>query len=124
MYDDSTRHLAYVNCGHNPPVLLRRQGVVERLPATALVIGLFDSWDCSVGHVELGPGDVLAVFSDGITEAASGDEEFGEARFIDELRSGMRLSERELLRSILASVQQFSAGNQSDDLTLLIARGI
>jgi phosphoserine phosphatase RsbU/P len=124
MYDDSTRHLAYVNCGHNPPVLLRRQGGVERLTATALVIGLFDTWNCSVGHVDLGPGDVLAIFSDGITEAARAEEEFGEARFIDELRSGMGRSETDLLRSILANVQQFSAGNQSDDLTLVIARGI
>lgn len=124
MYDDSTRHLDYVNCGHNPPVLLRREGGVERLTATALVIGLFDKWDCSVGHVQLGPGDLLAIFSDGITEAARGEEEFGEARFIDELRSGIGRSETDLVTTILASVQQFSAGNQSDDLTLLIARGL
>ena len=124
MYDDATRQLTYVNCGHNPPVLLRREGAVERLTATALVIGLFDKWDCSVGHVELGPGDLLAIFSDGITEAARGEEEFGEARFIDELRSGSGRSETDLVTTILASVQQFSAGNQTDDLTLLIARGL
>jgi len=124
MYDGATRQLTYVNCGHNPPVLLRREGAVERLTATALVIGLFDKWDCSVGHVELGPGDLLAIFSDGITEAARGEEEFGEARFIDELRSGSGRSETDLVTTILASVQQFSAGNQTDDLTLLIARGL
>lgn len=123
MYDDSTRHLAYVNCGHNPPVLLRREGGVERLTATALVIGLFDQWDCKVGHTQLSPGDLLAIFSDGITEAARGEEEFGEARFIDELRSGGGRSEGDLVMAILASVQQFSAGNQTDDLTLVIARG-
>ena len=123
MYDDATRHLDYVNCGHNAPVLLRRDGGVERLTATALVIGLFDPWDCTVGQVQLDSGDLLAIFSDGITEAARGEEEFGEARFIGELRSGAGRSEADLVTAILASVQQFSGGNQTDDLTLVIARG-
>jgi serine phosphatase RsbU (regulator of sigma subunit) len=122
IYDDSTRRLVYVNCGHNPPVWLRANGTVERLPATALVIGAFEPWDCSAVQVQLAPGDLLAVFSDGVTEAVRGEDEFGEARLIDALRAHSQLPVHELVDTILASVQQFSAGAQYDDLTLLIAR--
>ncbi|MBZ5592872.1 MAG: SpoIIE family protein phosphatase [Acidobacteriia bacterium] len=123
MYDDATRGLCYVNCGHNPPVLLRCDGTVERLKATALVIGIFDRWECSVRQVQLGPGDVLAIFSDGVTEAMRGEEEFGEERFIDELRARVGLPVSEMVAAILGSVQEFSEGTQSDDLTLVIVRG-
>ncbi|HVP48265.1 MAG TPA: SpoIIE family protein phosphatase [Bryobacteraceae bacterium] len=123
MYDDATRGLSYVNCGHNPPVLLRGDGTMERLKATALVIGIFERWECSVRQVQLGPGDVLAIFSDGVTEAMRGEEEFGEERFIDELRLRWRLPVSEMVGAILGSVQEFSEGTQSDDLTLVIVRG-
>jgi serine phosphatase RsbU (regulator of sigma subunit) len=123
IYDDSTREFDYVNCGHNPPVLLRCDGTVERLKATALVIGMFERWECSVKQVQLCPGDVLAIFSDGVTEAMRGEEEFGEARFIDELRLRWRLPVSEMVGAILESVQEFSEGTQSDDLTLVIGRG-
>ena len=123
VYDDTTRGLDYVNCGHNPPVLPRQDGGMERLQATALVIGLFDEWECSVGHVHIGPGDLLAIFSDGVPEAMRGEEEFGEARFIEELRAWSRLPVSEMVTAILGSVQGFSEGKQSDDLTLVIVRG-
>ncbi|HUJ23394.1 MAG TPA: SpoIIE family protein phosphatase, partial [Bryobacteraceae bacterium] len=79
-------------------------------------------WDCSAEERELGPGDLLAVFSDGVTEAACNEEEFGETRLIDELLARRRLPVNEIITAILGSVQEFSAGAQSDDLTLLIAR--
>lgn len=122
IYDDRTRRLDYVNCGHNPPVWLRRDGSVERLPATATVIGAFEKFDCGVERVQLGPGDLLVIFSDGVTEAARGDQEFGELRLIEELRACGSLPVNEVVTKILNSVQEFSAGTQSDDLTLLIAR--
>src|SRR5271169_4859521 len=59
VYDDETQQLRYVNCGHNPPVLLRADGSVERLGATATVLGLFEVWDCSVAELQLTQGDVL-----------------------------------------------------------------
>ncbi len=52
-YSDATRTLHYVNCGHNPPMLLRKAGAVERLDATATVLGLFSDWQCSVAEVRL-----------------------------------------------------------------------
>jgi len=121
-YDDGTRRLSYVNCGHNPPILLRQDGAVERLPPTATVIGLFEKWQSTVPQVELASGDLLAIFSDGVTEATRGDEEFGEARLLHELKAASRLPVDEIITAIFTRVQQFNTGPQYDDLTLLVAR--
>jgi len=62
------------------------------------------------------------VYSDGVTEANRGEEEFGEARLIDELRVNRRRPVAEIVPAVLASVQQFSTGDQYDDFTLLAAK--
>ena len=122
IYDDLARELQYVNCGHNPPVWLRRDGSVARLEATATVIGAFDGWQGTAGHAQFEPGDLLVVFSDGVTEAPRGDDEFGERRLIDELLARNGDSVDAIVSGILCSVQAFSDGAQADDLTLLVAR--
>ena len=122
IYDDSTRQMVYVNCGHNPPVWLHQNGSVQRLASTATVIGLFEQWECSVEQIRLDSGDLLVIFSDGVTEAAHNEEEYGEARLIHKLQACRHLPANEIVQAILASVQKFSAGTQSDDLTLLIAK--
>ncbi len=122
IYNDAVRELIYSNCGHNPPMLVRQGGAVERLEATATVVGLFERWICDTGRVRMAPGDLLAVFSDGVSEAMRGEEEFGEARLLEALRSEIGRPAGEMVERILAQVQEFSAGVLSDDLTLLIAR--
>ncbi|HUK88671.1 MAG TPA: SpoIIE family protein phosphatase [Terriglobales bacterium] len=122
VYDDATRRLRYVNCGHNPPLLLRGESV-ERLAATVTVLGLFEKWKCTVAEAHLAPGDVLAIYTDGIVEAMNaGQEEFGEAALLRVLRENPRLDAASLLAAVVAAVQRFSAGEQSDDLTLLVGR--
>ena len=111
-----------MNCGHNAPILLRADGGVQRLSATATVVGVFEQWECEVEKTRLAPGDLLAIFSDGVTEAARGEEEYGEARLIGKLRECRELPANEIVRSVFASVQEFGAGVQSDDLTLVIAK--
>jgi sigma-B regulation protein RsbU (phosphoserine phosphatase) len=124
VYDDAGRCLRYVNCGHNPPVLLGcAGGDPVRLVPTAPAVGLFEQWEAAVAEAVVGPGDLLAVFSDGVTEATCGDEEFGEARFVDALRALGPRPAAEIVDAILSDVQQFSAGTPSDDLTLLVLRG-
>ena len=122
IYDDATRHLRYVNCGHNPPILFRTNGDLERLRATATVLGLFEEWDCTVAECELAPGDVLVLYTDGISEAGPNEqEEFGEERLIVTIRNHQRQSAGEILDNILSEVQQFSLSRQADDMTLIVA---
>jgi len=123
IYSDAARELLYVNCGHNPPVWLRRDGAVTRLESTATVLGAFGHWRGSAGRAQMQPGDLLVIFSDGVTEAVRGDEEFGEERLIGELRHLRNDSADTIVSRILGRVQEFSAGAQSDDLTLLVAHG-
>ena len=106
------------------PIWLHHDGTVQRLSATATVVGLFERWEGSVAQITLGPGDLLAVFSDGITEATHDQEEYGEARLIEEMRAHPDLAQDALIEAVLADVQRFSTGPQADDLTLLIVRAL
>ena len=87
-----------------------------------MVIGLFEKWDCGAREIQLEPGDLLAIFSDGVTEAMRGEEEFGEARLMEDLRRSRGLPVEQIVTSVFNDVQEFSQGNQSDDLTLVVAR--
>jgi serine phosphatase RsbU (regulator of sigma subunit) len=122
-YDDDSRRLRYANCGHVPPMLLRHDGRVERLDVTAGAIGLFDEWSGSAAEVSLDSGDLLAVFSDGVTEAMSRDgEEFGEAR-LRELLADLRSQPlQQIVERLVGEVAAFSGGEQTDDLTLVVVR--
>jgi serine phosphatase RsbU (regulator of sigma subunit) len=112
-----------VNCGHSPPVLLRADGTVERLTVTAGAIGLFDGWACSVRDVTLGRGDLLTIFSDGVTEATSDlGEEFGEDRLLEILTAHRSRPLAEILVRLVDNVREFEA-EQHDDLTLVLVRG-
>jgi len=124
VYDDVDRSLRYVNCGHNPPVLMRTDGAVERLTATATVVGMFEQWESTVVRIGLAPGDVVAIFSDGVTEATRENEEFGEDRLLGILRAQRCSPAAEIVRTILEEVERFGAGAQSDDLTLLVLRSL
>jgi len=122
-YDDATRRLSYVNCGHLPPLLLRAGGQLERLTATTTVLGLFEKWECSVAEVQLAPGDTLVLYTDGVTEAESIEgEEFGESRLAETLRAHRNLPVDPLLKTIVATVQEFSGLEQADDITLVVTR--
>jgi len=124
LYDDRTRLLRYVNCGHNPPMLLRANGSMERLTATATVLGLFEEWNCTVAERDLASDDVLVIYTDGISEAGPNEEEeFGEERLMTTIRKHARQPAAEVLDNILSDVQQLSRGRQADDMTLIVARG-
>jgi serine phosphatase RsbU (regulator of sigma subunit) len=103
-------------------MLLRADGSVERLEATATVIGMFETWECAASEIEMAPADLLAISSDGVTEAMLGEEEFGESRFLDALRRTRQLPLEQVVTAVFTAVQRFSAGYQSDDLTLVVAR--
>lgn len=122
-YDDTNRCLRYANCGHNAPLLLRADGTIERLHATTTVLGLFREWECPTRSACVNPGDLLIVYTDGITEAPNNlGQEYGEARLTEAVLSLRDLPVEGLLAGIQASVQQFGGGDQADDLTLVIGR--
>jgi serine phosphatase RsbU (regulator of sigma subunit) len=122
-YDDATRRLRYVNCGHLSGLLLRRDGNVLQLDSTSTLLGLFNEWDCSMREQELSPGDVLALYTDGISEASDEQgEEFGERWLIDALRQHRDLSCQGLLTAIVDEVQRFTSQEQHDDITAIVAK--
>jgi serine phosphatase RsbU (regulator of sigma subunit)/catechol 2,3-dioxygenase-like lactoylglutathione lyase family enzyme len=124
-YDDATSRLRYANCGHLPALLLHSDNSVERLEATATVMGVFKDWDCTIGECQLHPGDTLVLYTDGITETYdSADEQFGEQRLIEALRRHCESSSQSALSSIVDEVQRFSPYEQHDDITLIIAKHI
>jgi serine phosphatase RsbU (regulator of sigma subunit) len=122
-FDDATGRLRYANCGHLPGLVLRVDGHLERLESTAVVLGLFDSWVCRTRECELLPGDLLAIYTDGITEACDDrDEEFGEERLVDVLQAHRHQAPGDLVAAILDDVRRFSPQEQRDDMTLIVAR--
>jgi len=122
-YNDKTRLLRYANCGHHAPVLLSNNGV-ERLDSTCTVLGLFKEWRCSIAERQLLPGDILALYTDGVTEAFNhSGEEFGEQRLIEALQRNRERPSQALLAAIVDEVQQFSSREvQHDDITLVVAK--
>jgi serine phosphatase RsbU (regulator of sigma subunit) len=124
-YQESTRSIGYGNCGHNPPFLFHKHGVVERLDATATVLGMFDEWDCSMREVTVWPGDTLLLFSDGVTEARNREGvEFGEGRLFELIATHGHLSAGQLAETIAASANAFGCGAQHDDITVVAARAV
>jgi sigma-B regulation protein RsbU (phosphoserine phosphatase) len=115
--------LVYCNAGHNPPVLLQRRGVT-RLETGGLILGLFPQATYDEETLALEDGDLLVVFSDGVTEAfnAAG-EEFGEPQMLACLEGHRGCEPAILLQKILSAVQTFAASAaQSDDVTALVLR--
>jgi len=124
-YDDARHALRYVNCGHYPPLVVRAGEGVTRLDSTATVLGLFDRVEVAVGEVELAPGDLLAIFSDGVIEARGRDgEEFGEQRLLRLLRKNREREIAEMPPALSDSLMAYAAFGQEDDLTLVVARAV
>src|SRR5262245_7232094 len=122
-YHDRTRRLHYVNCGHLPPILLRRDGALERLDPNSTVLGMFRHWECADAEVELSPGDTLLLCTDGITDTINDDGcDFGERRLVQALRAKCHLPVELLVQGVLEKVSQFGMREQKDDITVVAAR--
>jgi sigma-B regulation protein RsbU (phosphoserine phosphatase) len=122
-FDEAAGALRYVNCGHNPPLLLRADGRGERLSPTAPALGLLERWSGAEARVTLGAGDTLLLYTDGATEATGPEgEEFGEARLEAALRDNAGRSLEAIRRGLLAAIEAFCGRVPRDDLTLVLAR--
>ena len=96
---------------------------MKQLDATSTLLGLFGEWDRSMREQEVSPGDVLALYTDGITEASDQrGEEFGERNLVEALLRYRGLSCQALLTALVDEVRRFSPEEQSDDITAIIAK--
>ncbi len=124
-YDDRTRRLRYINCAQVAPILLRATGQIERLEATALMLGAFPQWSCREQQIDLNPGDILVICSDGVTEAGiERGNDFGEPRLLSLLRENRGDSAAVLVEKILDAVSGFSGASRSDDVTIVALRAV
>ena len=115
--------MRYANCGHLAGVVLRRNGSVALLESTATVLGLFEQWECSIGEHQCRAGDVIALYTDGITESEDDQgREFGFEGLVKALRSYRKLPPCDIVRSIVDEVVKFSPDEQHDDITLIVAK--
>ena len=122
--DGASGRLVYSNAGHNAPLVIGADGAVTRLEAGGLILGIFEDAAYETGEVTLAPGDRLVLFTDGVTEAMDErDEQWGEERLVELVRSGADLDGAALVARIVEAVRRFEGGRgASDDVTLIVAR--
>ncbi|PKG31984.1 PP2C family protein-serine/threonine phosphatase [Methanoregula sp.] len=123
--DKETHTLTYVNAGHNPPLVLRKKtGEIEELELTGMAVGAMGDAEYTQAEVPLAPGDVMVLYTDGITEAVNDREEmFDLPRLIEAIRNNSSLSSKEIADEIIRSVFSFSGTQpQFDDITLMVVK--
>lgn len=124
--DPATGKLRYINAGHNPPLIGRSTGMIEQLSSGGFPLGILPSAEFEVGETHLGNGEVLIVYSDGVSEANNlQEEEFGLDRLTEVVRRNLTSSAagiRDRVESALSSFTQTAPAN--DDITLVIVKRV
>jgi len=124
-FTPSSRTLAYINAGHNPPILLRSSGrSLEYLSNGGLPLGIMAEAPYESGMVTLEPGDWLAIFTDGLVEAMNRTgEEYGEHRVLSVLNAGTSATPDEMLRRLMSDLDTFVGETaQHDDVTCMLVK--
>lgn len=123
--DPATGQLNYCNAGHNPPLIVRADGRVERLGSGGIVLGILPMFPYEAESVTLGPGDIAVLYSDGVTEnfAPDRDEEFGEDRLADVIAANRNQPIDAMIRQVRMAVNTFTNNAPPpDDFTLVLIR--
>jgi serine phosphatase RsbU (regulator of sigma subunit)/pSer/pThr/pTyr-binding forkhead associated (FHA) protein len=121
----STGVMNYVNAGHNSPVIVHHDTRVEHLEATGPILGILPKVEYHEKVAQLDPGDIVVMFSDGVTEACrpDADEDFGEQRLATILAEFKECSAKQIVGAIQQRLQAFLQGTPpADDVTLVVAR--
>jgi phosphoserine phosphatase RsbU/P len=122
-YDPSTRRLTYSNGGHLPPLVISEDGSVQRLEVGGAVVGLLDGLEYEEATVQLEPGDLLVIYTDGLTEPEQNGEDFGEQRLLDFVRAHRDEPLTVLAAKTLQVVKTWIGDQeQPDDMTIVLAR--
>jgi sigma-B regulation protein RsbU (phosphoserine phosphatase) len=127
LLDSASRNFTFVNAGHNPPIHFRAaDGTLSELKATGIAIGLMDDAEYTQDIVQMAKGDILVLYTDGITEAENARlEMFGVPRLQEVILASRGLSSEEIIREILSAVKAFTGDHpQSDDITLMVIRSL
>lgn len=123
-FDGAKRRLQYVNAGHNPPMVIRRDGSMISLEAGGAPVGLFADSSYEQGTVDLNPGDLILAYTDGVIEATNGEEsEWGVEGLRKAATESNGLCANEIVDAIFASMDEFSLGRQTDDATVVGGAG-
>jgi sigma-B regulation protein RsbU (phosphoserine phosphatase) len=122
--DPESGALSFLNAGHNPPLIVHAAGTVEQLASGGLPLGIKADADYREGRTHLQLGDVLVIYSDGVTEAASPNgEEFGPTRLYEVVSRNVDASAAGIRDRIESALTKFSQGTQAaDDITLVIVK--
>ena len=122
--DPATGELVYTNAGHNPPLMVRAAGGVETLRGGGVILGILPMAPYQESRISMGCGDILVLFSDGVTEAAnSQDEDFGDERLGALVASLRDRPAIEIVEAIERAVSDFTQGAPpADDITVVVAR--
>ena len=125
IFDESTKIFRYVNAGHNPPFLIRSTGTVERLDKGGIILGIMKALvPYQEGEVVLSGGDVLVLFTDGVSESMnSSGEEWGEEKMEEILLSRNGDTAETILSTVVDAVKEHSRDTaQYDDITLVVLK--
>ncbi len=122
--DPASGSLSFLNAGHNPPLIVHSAGTVEQLASGGLPLGIKRDAEYREGRTQLQLGDVLVIYSDGVTEAASpSGEEFGPTRLYEVVSRNIDASAAGVRDRIESALTKFSQGTQAaDDITLVIVK--
>jgi len=123
--DPATGEMTYCNAGHNPPLLVRANGSVESLETTGLILGILPRSEIAQSTCKLERGDLMVLFSDGVTEAsrADADEEFGEERLAATLRECVAEPAQGMIATVIRKLTEFTSGAPpADDITLVVVK--
>lgn len=122
--DRRTDEAAYVNAGHNPPILQPRQGPARLLESTGLCLGMFPDQSYEARRIALAPGDILCLYTDGIVESRQGEhDEYGDERLAESLRNFGSQPARVIRDKIFEDVFAFSGCSEAgDDMTLVVVK--
>lgn len=122
--DPQTHIIEYCNGGHDRPVIIRNNGDTGGLDPTGMLIGVIEEVEYGKSTVELEVGEILLIYSDGVTEAMNaGEEEFGFDNMVTALLKNKLMNTNEILENIYNKILEHTAGHpQSDDITLMIVK--
>jgi len=118
--DTTTRTLTFSNAGHNPPILVRADGAVERLSTGGLVLGVKENAIYEQRELPVAAGDRIVLFTDGLNEAENADGlDFGDEQLVATVVSCREQPAALLLEQVFARVRDFTGGRFADDATLI-----